>query len=62
MIEMELIGYNPVRFLFNRNGQEYTIKEMEDVYKILTLCKKKYPEWYKVVSETVNKIILSLMK
>lgn len=47
MIEIEKMGHNPVKLMF----EQPTIELMEIVYRALTVCKTKYPEWYSVVAK-----------
>ena len=56
MKELELMGYNPVRYMFGSG--EPTIEEIENGYIALMRAKIKYPAWRKVM----DKYISSLMK
>ena len=56
MKEMELMGYNPVKFLFG--GGALNMVDIENSYIAIQHAKIKYPEWYKVVSTAVDKCML----
>lgn len=47
MIEVEEMGHNPVKSMF----EPLNIEIIEITYRALTVCKKKYPEWYSVMAE-----------
>ncbi|KKN47591.1 hypothetical protein LCGC14_0661590 [marine sediment metagenome] len=51
MKELEKAGYNPVKIMFSKTL--LTIDEIEAVYKALTACKIKYPEWYSVMARGI---------
>jgi len=53
MKELELMGHNPVKVVF---GGGMNITEIEACYVAIGRAKVKYPKWYKVVSEWINKI------
>lgn len=46
MIEIEAMGHNPVKLMFG----QVTIEITEIIYRALTICKTKYPEWYSVMA------------
>ena len=45
MIELELMGINPVEFYF----KEKTPEDTEKAYIALSRAKKKHPQWYEAV-------------
>lgn len=47
MKEIEKMGHNPVKFMF----EPLTIESTEIIYRALAVCKTKYPEWYSVMAE-----------
>jgi hypothetical protein len=47
MIEIEQVGHNPVKLMCG----PITIEATEIIYRALTVCKTKYPEWYSVMAK-----------
>jgi len=58
MKELEHMGYDPIELLFGRGHPN--MKEVEASYKAISICKKKYPEWYEVVSEYIDKLMIGM--
>ena len=49
--EIDIMGFNPIEHFM----PNLTIEQIERKYVAFTRAKEKYPVWYKVVSEFVNK-------
>ena len=47
MKTLEEMGYDPIKMM----SEPVTIEATEAVYRALTICKEKYPEWYSVMLE-----------
>jgi len=47
MIEIEQMGHNPVRLMF----EPLTIEIIEITNRALVVCKTKYPEWYSIMAK-----------
>ena len=60
MKELERLGHDPVQLLFNTKIEDLTMKQIEDSYIAISSCKDKYPEWYGVVSDFVDKRMAQL--
>lgn len=56
MKELEAMGLNPIKIIFGKRSFE----DAENCYIAIAKTKKKYPNWYKEVSEYVNKLMLEM--
>ena len=54
MIELEVMGYNPVDLMFNEKPP--SIEEIEAVYVAMQRIKTKYPKCYAVMVEGNRKL------
>lgn len=59
MKELEAMGHNPVEVIFGTKS--LTMEVIEDCYVALHRATKKYPEWNKVVSDWIDKRMLSIV-
>jgi len=55
MIELEMMGYNPVEIMFGEGKP--TMNEVEACYIAQVRAKEKHPGWYEVVSSHVSKMM-----
>ena len=53
MKELELMGCNPLEFFMG----DLTIEQIETKYVAISRAKAKFPEWYKVVSKFISKVM-----